>query len=113
MNDTPYHIANQIIINAQSMTSDIISNSININETILSGIQAVWSAGASPIGTLTVQVSNNDIDYTDFGSSLAVAGNSGSDAFNLQELGFGFMRVHYTAISGTGTLTVSCNRKSL
>lgn len=112
----PYHLADDVIINAQSMAGNISSSAVNINETMLGGIQAIWT-GTAPVGTLTVQVSNaqpptSDTDYTDFGS-LAVSGNSGSDAFNLELLGFAYVRLVYTRTSGTGTMTATCNRKSL
>jgi spore coat protein U-like protein len=109
--DVPYHIANTIIINNQSMATNINSLIVNINEVILIGIIASWS-GTSPIGTLNIEASNDGITFDTIGS-LSVSGNNGVNSINIQELGFGFLQVVYTATSGTGNLTVSCNQKSL
>ena|ERR1700722_16602772 len=111
MQDVPYHIANTTIINNQSMASNISSSIVNINEVILIGIIAHWS-GSSPVGTLNINASNDGINFDTIGS-VPVSGNTGVDSINCQELGFGFLQVVYTATSGTGNLTVSCNQKSL
>lgn len=44
-------------------------------------------------------------------SSAPVSGNSGNGALDILQLGFYAVRLVYTAVSGTGTLTAMINAK--
>lgn len=111
MTDLPLHLANINVVSNGDMTTTLTSTPLNINEVTLNGIQCVWT-GATPIGSLAVQVSNDNITYTTVGT-LAVSGNSGSDAFNVQQSGFAWLRVVYTPTSGTGSLNILVNQRSI
>ena len=111
MQDVPYHIANTTIIENGNMSGTITSSLVPINEVILIGLIASWT-GSSPVGVLSVQASNDMINFDTIGS-VAVGGNTGADSINCQQLGFGFLQVVYTPTSGSGTLLVTCNQKSL
>jgi hypothetical protein len=111
MNDVPYHIANEIILNAGDMSGNLESTHWSINESVIEGIMCYWT-GTAPVGVLSVSVSNDDVNYAVAGT-LPVSGDSGAQSFNLQELGFGWIKVNYTATSGVGSLTISINTKSL
>src|SRR5712671_6823385 len=103
---------------AASITSAV---SIITNITLVS-YDISW-AGTSPVGTLTVQVSNtytinadgsvrNAGTWHDFpGATASVSGNTGVGYFNLSEVGASAVRLVYTRASGTGTMQASLNGK--
>jgi len=85
--------------------------------------QAVWT-GSSPVGTLDVQVSNDHQEnggvvvnagtWTSIYNSVpAVSGNSGSLFLNISAISAAFVRAVYTKGSGTGTLDVYFNGRSI
>jgi hypothetical protein len=84
-----------------------------------------WSAGSTPIGTITVQVSNsyeqnadgsvrtagNWTTLTLTGGNPAVSGTSGNGFIDLGMVSAYAIRLVYTRSSGSGTLTVIVNAK--
>ena len=85
--------------------------------------QATWS-GATPVGTLDVQVSNDHQEnggvvvnagtWTSIYDSVpAVSGNTGSLFLNIAAIAAAFIRVVYTKTSGTGTLSCYFNGRSI
>lgn len=111
MYDVSNHIANINVLVNGDMTTTLTTPSLNINEVSLNGIQCVWN-GSSPVGVLSVNVSNDNINWTSMGT-LPVSGNSGSDAFNVQLSAFCWLQVVYTPTSGSGSLNISINQKSV
>lgn len=76
-------------------------------------IQAAWSNGSTPVGTITLQASNDSMIWTDIDDiSLTVSGNSGSDLFNSGPgKYYNFIRVVYTRTSGDGILLIQMSSK--
>lgn len=69
-----------------------------------------WSAGTSPVGTITVEARNSPVGtwYTlDFISTISVSGPSGSHQIYFTELPFQDIRIKYTRTSGTATLNAT------
>lgn len=110
------------VINAVSMAADITST-VTILQSI-SGIGYAYSwTGTSPVGTISVQVSNDYLNadgtinssahwttiYLNVNgtpaTTIAVSGNSGEGFANIAEIMAAAIRTIYTAGSGTGTLT--------
>lgn len=111
MAQLPIHKFNTQLIAAGDMNGDITGTGYEVNEARTVSIQAVWS-GSSPIGTLHIQASCDGTNYTDVsGGSQAVSGNTGTLLFNLQDIGYAYLRAFYDNTSGTGTLTVTSNGK--
>ncbi len=118
----------QVVIRAGSMAADITSS-----PTILQSLTKVsyglsWS-GTSPVGTVSVQGSNDYALNAEGGvlnagtwtsltlnvngtpsSTVAVTGNTGTGIVDL-ETGIYALRLIYTAGSGVGSLTVTINGK--
>lgn len=86
------------------------------NVTNVSGysIQAVWSNGSSPVGIMSLQASNDDLNWSDIpNSSLPVSGNSGNNIFNVSKNAYyNFVRLVYTRTSGDGILYISMVSKA-
>lgn len=77
-------------------------------------IVASWT-GSSPVGTLLVQVSNDQVVWQnlDFGSAISISGNSGSHDLIMNQLPHTYIRAAYVKTSGTGTLACSISIKQV
>lgn len=104
------------------MTTSSKSIGIDINQEFSWSIQASWTG--TPTGTLTIEVSNdivpiasmvgnpvgpnpaaNVVNWSTYtGSSVPVTGTSGNWMYISQLGPYRWVRLSYTAISGTGTL---------
>jgi hypothetical protein len=102
------------IINAGDMSGDITSASTNTQYLDNVGLIAEWT-GTSPVGTITVEVQNGDSAWSElnFGTTIAVSGNTGNHNININELPFEKYRVKYNFTSGVGTLTVYSTAKMI
>lgn len=101
-----------------SMASSFTSDPVNLISAYAYGIQVVWSAGAATAGTFTLQGS---LDAGDNGSGQAVSapinftnitnspqtisGTPGSILYDVTECSYRWVRLVYTAASGSGTVT--------
>jgi hypothetical protein len=136
MSSRPYFKPYTVIPNAQGspagsadMSANITSAPTVIQTLSMISYQIVWS-GTSPVGAVSVQVSNSyslnpdgsvqntgswdTIDFLYNGavvSSVPVTGNSGSGFLDIDASGAYAMRLVYTATSGTGTMQAVVNAK--
>jgi len=112
------------------MASSFKSTGVDLNQTVLYSIEAVFSG--APVGSFNLEVSNdivpvdpsntnpvgpdpagnvvNWVTYT--GSSTAVSG-SGNFLWNVLEAGYRWVRVSYTATSGSGSCTITFSGKGV
>lgn len=87
------------------------------------GLLLSWSGASSPVGSFSVEVSN---DYNnsnainsgtwialDFGSTISISGSSGSHEININQLPYSWIRTKYTRTSGSGTLNVFLSAKQM
>jgi len=112
-NNTAIHEFNQTIISGGNLGADITSTSQNLNSIHHFAVQFIWTGASTPVGTVILQGSNDNITFTDISDSLlAVSGNSGSCLINYDLPSFGFVRLKYTRTSGSGgTVTCTINGK--
>lgn len=126
---TRTHLAPYPVFNAVSMANS------HSGTTILKSLSVVsydisWT-GISPVGTITVQLSNSYKQNPDGSvlvsgnwtniplqdstgtivASIPVSGNTGSDFVDIRVTGGEAIRIVYTASSGTGALTVVISGK--
>lgn len=78
------------------------------------GIVMNWT-GTSPVGVVTIQVSNDQLTWAslDFGSAIAVSGDTGNNVIDIAQLPYSYLRAVYTKTSGTGTLFSSLTCKQI
>lgn len=88
-----------------TMTESLISASFPITNTVLYLLQAIWTG--TPVGTIAVVGSLDNINYNIPIYSIAAGGTGGSLAYDLYGTAVQWVRIAYTFSSGTGTLT--CN----
>lgn len=113
----------------QVLTDGVMANSLTSSVTIIQKISKVsytfvWSAGSTPVGTVSVQGSNDysidaqgnvvnsgawkTLTIYDAGAlatTVAVSGNSGGTGIDV-ETGFYAIRAIYTRASGSGILQI-------
>lgn len=113
------------LLDAGSMGATVNSNGMDVSGASLFSCQAVWTGGGSPVGTFTVEVSNDDVqkstsgndsanvtNWTTYGnSSIAISGD-GDLGYNIDGLAYRWARIKYTRTSGTATLNIHCITKS-
>lgn len=132
-----YHYGPQIVIpnalgspaNGNSMATNITSSPTIVQDMYAMSYSLSWT-GTSPVGTVSVQGSNDfalNADGTvktagtwntmtlNYGGSavttVPVTGNTGNGMIDIVATGIYAVRLIYTAGSGTGSLTVIMNAK--
>lgn len=106
------------------MSSNIFSSGIDLQQEWIYSIQALWSGPS--VGELKLQISNDNpspplsgppgtdpaskvVNWTTYsGSASSVSAQAGSSSFmwNVLYPGYRWTRVSYTAISGSGELSI-------
>lgn len=120
-----------LVLTNSAMTQNLTSVATVIQKLSMISYQFIWSAGASPVGTVGLQVSNdfslnatgniaNAGDWSTYWflksdgtyvTTLAVSGNSGSLYIEVPAVASYAIRAVYTFGSGTGTLNTWINGK--
>ncbi len=110
------------VIDAGDMSAQILGPATNVTNLDNVTYQVVWSGGGTPIGELFVEVTSDDVSsllvtptwsVLDFGSAIAVTGNSGSHSISVNQTGFPWMRLRYEATSGAGDMTAKIVAKQV
>lgn len=94
------------------MSADITSPVQQLTQMAMCAIQASWS-GTAEVGSLRLQISNDNIVWSDYsGSGVAVNGD-GNFLWNILSTSFQYIRVVYSFTSGVGTLNITVNGKGV
>lgn len=108
----PYFVLQQTAV-----TTNVTSEVTKILHRDNISYEIVWSNGAStPLGTFTVEVQNDVTDpwmALNFGTAIALTGNSGSHGVSVTEMSFANIRVSYTATQGQVDLSISVVTKKI
>lgn len=118
-----------VVIDAADMATDIISEATILQSLSCGSYTVTWS-GASPVGSLTLQVSDDykiapngtvenagtwiDAPVSESGTTLTsipITGNSGDGYIEILGTGAYAMRLYYAAASGDGTMTAKVTGK--
>lgn len=96
-------------VSSADMAASITSSAITLAGKTGYGIHAIYAG--SPVGTLTIEASNDGTTWeTITGTSTAVSA-AGSTLFNLSNVSYELARLKYTRSSGTGTLNAYASDK--
>ena len=98
---------------AGDMSGNLLSDATNIKRLDNFGIQLVWTG--VPVGTFDIQASIDGVSYTSlsFSSPITASGTASSTLINLNQIPYAWVRVAYTATSGTGSLDITIMGKDL
>ena len=105
---TPFHLTAISGTNTVTSPSTFVANLDNV------GAQVVFTG--TPTGTLSVNVSNDDMDYDSLTFDPALTQPTGAPlkyAIDLNQLPWPYLKFSYTNASGTGTLNVTIFGKDL
>lgn len=115
----PYHV-----VVDHSMGATFTSTPTIITNLSMISYDIAWSAGSTPVGVITVEVSNTYALNADgsvrtagnwttlaLSSTCSVSGNTGNGAIDVDLTGFYAIRLKYTRTSGSGTMNVTLNAK--
>lgn len=112
-------VINAQIITDASMAANVTSSVVDMTHKERAramfeySIQAIWSSGSSPVGTLKIQASIDGSTFVDIsGTVVGVTGNSGSVMWNVEGHSYKFLQLVYTRSSGSGTLNAYFNGKA-
>lgn len=104
----------------KAMSASFNSDPIRLENLTNAAIQAVWSGGGSPTGTLKLQCSNDMgtdqagtgvSNWTDVASSSQSITASGDHTWNVQNLGYRWARIVWTRSSGGDTFSARLHGK--
>lgn len=93
------------------MSGDYISPVQQLTQMAICAIQATWDS--APVGVLNLQISNDNIIWTDYTCSSTDVNGAGNFLWNLVSIGFQYVRVQYVSTSGSGNLNVTVNGKGV
>lgn len=97
------------IVTAGSMAATITSSTITLASKTGYAMQAVYTG--SPVGTLTVEGSNDGTTWSTVTDSTVAVSAAGSTLYNISGVQYELARLLYTFTSGTGSLTVYASSK--
>lgn len=115
------------VLSACAMATNCISTGVDLNQLALGSMQAVFTG--SPVGSLKLQISSdnvapcdyhvsadpacNVVNWVDYTGSTQAVSSSGNFMWNLTFVGYRWLRVVYTATSGSGSLSATATGKSV
>lgn len=122
MSSRPYLKPFKVVTDGD-MSDDIVSKPTIISNVSMISYDVSWT-GTSPVGTVSVEISNTYSENVDgsvrdagnwtalpLGGSVAVSGDSDSGAIDIDASGFNAVRFKYTSTSGVGTMNVTVSGK--
>lgn len=104
------------MFDAVALSANRTSEVVNVESSDKASILLEWSAGSTPVGTITVEArhaENGTWNEVDMGGTISVSGASGFHTLIFNELPFRDIRLIYTRSSGTATLTATLAHKSV
>lgn len=102
-------VFNDVFLDAGSMAGNLTSEIINLEHISAVAISAVYTG--SPVGTVKVQRSNDQVTWDDVPSSSTAVSAAGTTSWDIWVVPYPYARVVYTRTSGTGSLTVKAYGK--
>lgn len=96
-------------VKAQSISANYTSQSFPVSQYDRFAIQAKITNASAISGILKMQVSINNVDYVDVSDATFSISSNESFIISVTEFAYRFIRLEYTASSGSGTLDAEIN----
>jgi hypothetical protein len=93
------------IITTSNMNANISSSILDLQGTSAYSVQANYTG--APVGTLTLQISNDGVTFSNFPSNTVAISAAGNTLNKYTRQGERFLLVTYAFTSGSGTLNVT------
>lgn len=94
----------------QTMGADVAGSALTIDHSFGFSIQAIWT-GVTAAGNLTVEASNDKVQWDTIGGSNLVVAGAGQNTWNVGPVYFHYFRLHFVRTGGTGNLTANAFTK--
>ena len=101
----------QSYVSAATMNADITGDTIDASSMNSCSFTCVNTAGTSPVGTLYIQVSNDESEWVNTTATAAINAAE-TNLLELDNLPARFVRIFYDFTSGTAALSVAFTMKS-
>lgn len=101
-------IVSEQLLSSGDMSASITTNSQNLIQMAIACVQAIYSG--SPNGSLQLQISNDNLVWSNYLTPATIT-TSGNSVWNIEFVGFQWLRAVYTKSSGTGSLSISVSGK--
>lgn len=95
-------IYNTPIVTNGSMSSNVTSPVIDLSKTDGYSVSATWTG--SPVGTIKLQVSRDNVTFFDYPSSATAVSGPGNAMWEITTAFYGYVKLAYVFSSGSGTL---------
>jgi hypothetical protein len=92
-------------IEAIAFSADRTSSAFDVSFADEMSIQAVWTGGSTPVGTLKVQFSNDGSTYVESATTASISGTTGSVFISLSNMSFKYAKVFLDWTSGNATIS--------
>ena len=109
----PFHTFknNQSYVSAATMDADITGDTIDASGMNSCSMTCVNTAGTSPVGTLYIQISNDQSTWVNTTATAAINAAE-TNVLEITALTARFVRIFYDFTSGTAALSVAFTMKS-
>ncbi len=94
------------------MSGSVTSDAEQLNQIFCAAIRAEW-AGSTPVGTLSLQISDDGDGWSDYTGSATTVNGDGNFLWNLSNIGYQYVRVVYARVSGDGLLNITISFKGV
>jgi hypothetical protein len=111
MQDFIVNKLNVKLLNNVSAGASVQSDAISIQEISLYCLQSTWTGFSAVTPLITLYGSNSLEEEFVKIDAFIPTGSTGGRILNVEKAGYGFVKVAYTCVSGSGNLTVSINGK--
>ena len=101
---------NVAMISASNAGANFTSDPIRLGDLTTFSIQVTFSSGTLN-GTLKLQGSNDNTNWSDIGGSSQAVASGASHLWTINNAGYDYVRVDWVNSSGTGTLSAAARIK--
>jgi hypothetical protein len=99
----PIHALTDVILSQTIGSHSVIytSDVLTVNEFLAIAVQTNVTASAGRTGTLSIQASNDGVNFAEL-TSHTIAATLGNFIYNIATAGFGYLKTVYTSSAGSG-----------
>lgn len=94
--------ASHKLIEGADMSASFQSDAINLHGKDRYAIHSIFTG--SPVGSMYLAVSNGNDDWSVLADSAQAINAAGDVFYNVDRAGYSYVKLHYAATSGTGSL---------
>lgn len=90
---------------AQDAGASVVSADQDLGDLTAYSVHVVFAGAGNLVGTLTLEASNDDINYVEIAGTEQAVSNSEQHLWNAADAGYRRVRVRWVYTSGSGTIS--------